>query len=52
MPHRRDASQNDRKSKDFAFKKPGAALPMQNSAAVAKFAAVAEFAAAADFARL
>ena len=58
MPHRRYASQNDRKSKGFALKKPGAALPMQNSAAVAEFAAaagfpaVAEFAAAADVAKL
>ena len=52
MPHRRDASRNDRKSKDFVFKKPGAAIPMQNSAAVAKFAAVAEFAAAADVVKL
>ena len=52
MPHRQDASQNDRKSKDFVFKKPGVALPMQDSAAVAKFAAVTEFAAAADFAKL
>ena len=43
-----DASQNDRKSKGFAFKTPGAALTMQKSAAVAEFAAVDEFAAVAE----
>ena len=41
MTHWLNASQNDRKSKGFAFKTPGAALTMQNSAAVAKFAAAA-----------
>ena len=52
VTHWLNASQNDRKSKGFAFKTPGAALTMQNSAAVAKFAAVAEFAAAADVVKL
>ena len=52
MTHWLNASQNDRKSKGFAFKTPGAALTKQHSAADANFAAVAEFAAAVDVAKL
>ena len=46
VSHRRDASQNDTKSKGYAFKTPKAALALQNSAAAANLAAAADSAVA------
>ena len=43
VTHWLNASQNDRKSKGFAFKTPGAALTIQRSAAAAEFAAAVDF---------
>ena len=46
VSHRRDASQNDTKSKGYAFKTSKAALALQNSAAAANLAAAADSAVA------